>query len=70
MSVVVNKEHMDQIKEDIDYLMAEYDGCPTHMLIQAVLDLLDTAQSVDKRLNGQERMKALDYITEEYGYDF
>ena len=70
MSVVVNQEHIDQIKEDIDYLMEEYDGCPIHMIIRAVLDLLDTAQSVDKRLNGPERMISLDYITEKYGYDF
>lgn len=65
----VREENLKAIKEELDYNLADCSGAPPHIICEIVLYTLDTAQS-EGRINSLERVKALDYLEEVYGYGF
>ncbi len=67
MAACVRQKNLEAIKEELDYNLRECAGAPSHLITKIVLYVLDTAQS-EKRINGMERMAALDYLEEVYGF--
>lgn len=69
MAAEVRQENLEEIKERLDYNLADCSGAPFRIIAQIVLDTLDTAQK-EKKINGLERIAALDYLEKVYGYRF
>ncbi|MCI9365171.1 MAG: hypothetical protein HFJ54_00600 [Clostridia bacterium] len=67
MATKVRTENLEQIKEELDRSLVDCDGAPSHIICKIVLYVLDTAQK-QKRINGLERMAALDYLEKAYGF--
>ena len=62
-------ENLKKVKEELERELEDVCGAPSSIVCQIVLSVLDTAQK-EKRLSGKERMQALDWLEEEYGYSF
>ena len=59
----------DEVLFDLADTLEDLSGAPTSIIVPAVLRILDTAQA-EGRLTGRERIDALDWMSENYGYNF
>ena len=68
-NITVSQDNIEMIEEELDYALGDCYDAPMHLVVEIVLNVLDTAER-EGRLNAKERRIACDYITECYGYDF
>ena len=65
----VESANLERVKEELELALGDCTGAPSYVVCKIVLNVLDTAQK-EKRLTGKERMQALDWLEEVYGYSF